>query len=222
MRKILLLLVLSLTVTSLSARQRMKALSPYQYGGRWYISAQVGPQMVPCEHIESFWKKGHGWEMFTPQAGVTLGCHLNDAWDLRFAGNYSFNKSALNPYKSFYSYTYRACSAFVDLGLNYNGLGEEYDRFNFKNYLGLGMAYTHRFSEVDHPFQVVEGPNLVPGFRIGAIMEVDTPGGFGFYADLGIEGFTDWYNGLEPYAFPFDMVFKVSFGLIYHFPLGRN
>ena len=87
--------------------------------------------------------------------------------------------------------------------------------------MGLGAAYTHSFTEVDHPFEVLWPQNLVPGIRFGGIAEWDSPGGFGWFIDLGAEGFYDWYNGQEPDGFPLDLEFKLSLGIIYHFPLAR-
>ena len=83
------------------------------------------------------------------------------------------------------------------------------------------MAYTFGYSEVDHPYQVVEGPNLLPGLRFGGIIEFDSPSGFGWYIDGGVECFSDWYNGLEPDRFPIDMILKLSFGIIYHIPSAK-
>lgn len=217
-RKIFLLLIaFLLTVTGLCAKPRPKPMSPYQYGRRWYISAQVGPQFLPAENVASYWSYGHGWKLVSPSAGVALGYNFTDAVDLRVAGNYGFHVSACKPYNGFFPYSFKAASLFTDLSLCYNALGENYLKASFKNYLGLGLAYTYGFTAVDHPYQVVESPNLVPALRFGGIWEFDSPGGFGWFIDLGIEFFGDWYNGQQPVGFPVDANLKLSFGLIYHF-----
>ena len=218
LRKIFLLLaVLSLSIPGSGAKSRTKAMSPYQYGGRWYISAQIGPQFLPAENIGSYWKYGHGWKIFSPFAGAALGYNINDVWDLRLAGNYGYHVGACDPYGDFFPFNFKVASAFVDASVNCNAMGENYARTTIKAYLGLGAGYTFGFSKVDHPYQVVEGPNLVPGARFGGIMEFGSPGGFGWFVDLGMELFTDWYNGLEPVKFPIDVNMKLSFGIVYHF-----
>lgn len=218
LRKILLLLTaILLTVPAFCAKPRTRAVSPYQYGGRWYISAQIGPQFLPAENIDSYWKFGKGWKIFSPFAGMSLGCNINDVWDLRLAGNYGYHVGACNPYGEFFPYNFKVVSAFLDASVNCYAMGENYDPNTFKLYMGLGAGYTFGFSEVDHPYQVVQGPNLVPGFRFGGIWEFDTPGGFGWFIDLGLEFFGDWYNGLEPIKFPIDVNMKLSFGILYHF-----
>ena len=217
-RKIILLLVaFLLAVPGNCAKPRMKAMSPYQYGHRWYISTQIGPQFLPAENVNSYSKNGQVWKLFSPFAGVALGYNINDVWDLRVAGTYGHHVGACAPTNGFYPYSFKVADAFLDATVNGNAMGENYSRGCFKTYMGVGAAYTFGFSKVDHPYQVVEGPNLVPGFRFGIIMEYDSPGGFGWFVDMGLEFFGDWYNGLEPYKIPFDMNMKLSFGLIYHF-----
>ena len=60
------------------------------------------------------------------------------------------------------------------------------------------------------------------------IAEWDFLSGLGIYADLGVEAFDDWYNGIRPtevdhsdrkgYAgFPLDLAAKLQLGVIYHF-----
>lgn len=221
-RKVVLLIVAGLmAVSGMFAKTRPKPIFPYQYGRRWYFAAQAGPMFTASENVVSYFDNGKGWKAFTPQASLALGYNFNDAWDMRLAGNYSLNAGACAPFNGFYPYRFQTASVFADLALNYYALGEYFPRVSPKTYLGIGMAYTFGYSEVDHPYQVVEGPNLLPGLRLGGILEFDSPGGFGWYIDGGIECFSDWYNGLEPDRFPIDMILKLSFGIIYHIPSAK-
>ena len=83
----------------------------------------------------------------------------------------------------------------------------------------VGGAFTHGFTEVEHPLQELSNNNIVPGFRLGAIFEYDYKSGFGWFFDLGAEAFLDRYDGQMPMTFPLDINAKLSLGIIYHFPL---
>jgi hypothetical protein len=105
--------------------------------------------------------------------------------------------------------------------LNYSALAEYNIPFNLKTYAGLGGAFTHRFTEVEHPFQELQAYNIVPGVRLGGIIEIDYKSGFGWFLDLGAEAFLDRYDG-QVAGSPVDFAFKLSFGVIYHLPLIRK
>lgn len=221
-RKILILFAtLLLTAAGASAQSRRAPISPYQYGHRWYFSLQAGPMVSFGENSESFGAAGHGWDVFTAHAALAIGYNFNDAWDMRVSGSYSYNPGACIAYDGHYPFHFHAAHLFADAVLSYNALAELNIPFNPKTYVGLGGAYTFGFTDPEHPFQMPQGPNIVPGFRVGGIAERDYPGGFGWFIDLGAEVFTDWYNGLEPVSFPLDVEIKVSFGIIYHFPLNK-
>lgn len=222
MRKIALVVAaLLLTMVSFAAKPRLKPVSPYQYGQRWYFSVQAGPMVSVGEYSSTFAKNGRPFDILTWHGALSIGYNFNDAWDLRISGSYSYNPGSLNPYGGFFPYHFQAAHLFADAIINTNGLAELNIPFSPKFYLGLGAAYTHSFTETNHPFQTLSPQNFVPGVRLGGIAEWDTPSGFGWFIDLGIEGFWDWYNGQAPEGFILDLEFKLSFGIIYHFPLAK-
>ena len=64
--------------------------------------------------------------------------------------------------------------------------------------------------------------------RAGAIAEFNFKGGFGIFADLCGEAYTDMFNGLRPFefdhtagtgyaGFPFDLRASLSLGVLYRF-----
>lgn len=222
MRKIALVVAaLLLTMVSFAAKPRLKPVSPYQYGQRWYFSVQAGPMVSVGEYSSTFAKNDRPFDILTWHGALSIGYNFNDAWDLRISGSYSYNPGSLNPYGGFFPYHFQAAHLFADAIINTNGLAELNIPFSPKFYLGLGAAYTHSFTETNHPFQTLSPQNFVPGVRLGGIAEWDTPSGFGWFIDLGIEGFWDWYNGQAPEGFILDLEFKLSFGIIYHFPLAK-
>lgn len=220
MRKLLIFLaVLSLTAGACMARSLPDRYSPFQYSHRWYFSFQAGPVLSATEYMDSFAKNGKWFDSISWHGALAFGYNFTDAWDLRISGIYGYNAGALSPYQGFYPYRFHAAQLFADMILNYNALGEYNVPFNFKTYIGLGGAYTFGFTNLLHPYQVLDSPNLVPAARIGAILEYDYKSGFGWFADICAEAHTDWYNGHESEKFPLDMGLKLSFGVIYHFPL---
>lgn len=220
MRKITLVVAaLLLTMITVAASPRLKPYSPYQYGHRWYFSLQAGPMISVGEFSSAFAQNDRPWDIFSWHGALSIGYNFNDAWDLRISGSYSYNPGCLNPYGGFYPYHFQAAHLFADAVINPNGLAELNIPFSPKFYLGLGAAYTHSFTEVDHPFQTLSPQNIVPGVRLGGIAEWDSPSGFGWFIDLGAEAFYDWYNGQAPEGFILDLEFKLSLGIIYHFPL---
>lgn len=221
-RKIALLLAAILLSVTALARPLPDRYSPFQYGHRWYFSFQAGPAYSPAEYQDSYFANGKGFDALSWHGALAFGYNFNDAWDLRISGVYGYNAGALSPYNGFYPHRYHAAELFADVILNYNALAEYNTAFNVKTYAGIGGAYTFGFTEVNHPYQVLDSPNLCPGIRVGGILEYDYKSGFGLFFDLGAEAFTDWYNGHESDGFPVEFVFKLSFGLIYHFPLRNN
>lgn len=201
------------------ARSLPDRYSPFQYSHRWYFSFQAGPVLSATQYMDSFWKNGKGFDALSWSGALAFGYNFTDAWDLRISGVYGYNAGALSPYNGFYPYRFHAAHLFADIILNYNALAEYNVPFNFKTYIGLGAACTFGFSNVMHPYQVLDAPNLTPAVRIGAIFEYDYKSGFGWFADIDLEAYTDWYNGHESDNSPLDMGFKLSLGIIYHFPL---
>ena len=221
-RKIVLLLAaLLLSTTALMARSLPDRYSPYQYSHRWFMSLQAGPALFVAENMNSYSAYGKAFDSISWHAALSFGYNFNDAWALRIAGVYGYNAGALSPREQLYPYRFHAAHVFADMILDYNALAEYNVPFNFKTYAGLGAAYTFGFSKTDHPYIVPDSPNFSPAVRLGAIIEYDYKGGFGWFMDLGAEGYSDWYNGLEPAGFPFEVAFKLSLGIIYHFPLAK-
>lgn len=219
MRKIVALIAALLLTTLAFATKPLPArYSPYQYGHRWYFSLQGGPAMLATEHIDSYSKNGRGWDALSWQGALCFGYYFSDACDLRISGTYGYNADACAPYKDFYPYHFHAAHLFADIMLNLTALAEYNIPFNPKLYLGVGGAYTFGFTEVNHPYEVLYYPNLTPAVRLGSIFEFNSRSGWGWFLDLGAEAFTDWYNGQETEAFPLDIAYKVSLGIVYHFP----
>lgn len=219
-RKIALLSAAMLLATvTFAARPHPDRYSPYQNGYRWYFSFQGGPVVLLADNMETLGENGQGWDILRWHAALSFGYNFTDAWDLRISGSYGYNAGAMLPYGGFYPYHYFAAHLFADMVLNYNALAERNVPFDFKTYAGLGAAFTHGFTQVEHPFQELSPYNLVPGFRIGAILEYDYRSGFGWFVDLGMEAFYDRYDGQIPMGSPLDLMFKLSLGVIYHFPL---
>ena len=218
-RKIALLLAAMLMSVSALARPLPGRYSPYQYGHRWYISFQAGPALSVAEYLETYSENGKGFDALSWHGAFSFGYNFTDAWDLRISADYGYKAGALAPYYSFRPYHFHAAHLFADMVLNYNALADYNTPCNFKTYAGVGAACTFGFTNIVHPFQTLESPNLVPGFRLGAILEYAYKGGFGWFADLGATAFTEWYNGQEPNGFPLDLDFKLTLGIIYHFPL---
>ena len=210
------LALLILGTTGLSARFYT---TPYQFGHRWNIAVQGGPTLFYAENSESYKDNTLGWTIPTWHAAFSIGYNFSNAHELRVSFGYGQNHSALNPYGGFYPFSFRAAHVFADYLLNFNGLGEYDTGFNPRMYAGLGCAYSFGITEVaEHPFQVTHEPNIVPGIRVGTVLEYDFRSGLGLFADFGVSAYTDWYNGLEPISFPLDVEIKLSLGVIYHFP----
>lgn len=210
---------LLLASVAYAARPLPDRYSPYQYGHRWYFSLQGGAAVPSADNLGSYGANNQAWGILSWHGALSFGYNFSDAWEMRISGSYNYNAGALDPYKSFYPYHFHAAHLFVDAVLNYNALAELNIPFNPKTYAGIGAAYTFGFTEVKHPYQVLDSPNITPAVRLGGILEYDTRGGFGIFADLGVEAFTDWYNGHESDKFPLELLFKFSLGIVYHFPL---
>ena len=222
-RKIVLLAAALLTAFAcLAGTPRRSPVSPFQYGQRWYIALQGGVTTLMGENANSYSANGQAWDRAGYLGQLTIGYNLSDGYELRLSGGYSNNAGALIPYAGFYPFRFNAYQVFVDGVVNFHGLAEYNVSFCPKVYVGLGGALTNGFTPVEHPYQYAEEPNLVPGFRFGGIFEFDAPGGFGWFIDAGFEFYTDWFNGLDPADFPFDITPKLSLGIIYHFPGAKH
>lgn len=213
-----LLALLLLGATSLSARYYT---TPYQFQKRWNIAFQGGPMLFYGEYSETFGSNGRGWDNFCLFSGVSIGYNFTNAHEMRVNVNYARPNSAGMPYGGFYPYSFRSIHGFVDYLINFNGLAEEDQAFNPRIYVGLGVAYAWDHSEFTHPFQGLKDYSVSPGVRLGTVMQYDSTKGVGLFLDLGLEGYTDWYNCQEPVAFPLDIQFKVSLGIIIHFPKAK-
>jgi len=191
--------------------------------------------------------EGYGSKLFTYTAALAAGYDFNEIYGLRASVGYGLNRGAANykqSHEEFYPFDFKSISGFADIVLNFNGLNAIDRAFAPKIYAGIGMGHTFGFSkpagygtqrtiawqkdEKFHPWQHVNEKNNAFGFRFGAIAEYNFKGGFGFFADLCGEAYTDMFNGLEPdeqdhtavqgYAgFPFDLRASLSFGVLYRF-----
>lgn len=217
----LLSVALLLGTVSYAARPLPDRYSPFQYGHRWYFSLQAGAAAPTSENLSSYGANGQPLGVLAWHGALSFGYNFTDAWDLRIQGSYNYSAGALAPYQGFYPYHYHAVHLFADAVLNYNALAENNVPFSPKTYVGIGGAYSFGFTDILHPYQVLDYPNLSPAVRLGIILERDSPGGFGWFVDLGAEAFTDWYNGHESDKFPLEILLKLSFGVIYHFPLHK-
>ena len=221
----------------------------YNPSGRWYVSLQGGPMYQSNENTFAYrWEKV-GNKLFTYTAAAAVGYNFNETWGVRGSVSYGLNRSAGNYKQShdmFYPYDFKNISGFADLVLDFNGLNVIERSFAPKLYAGMGLGHTFGFSKPTptpngygepvtvawaqkfHPWQYVKEKNNAFGFRFGAIAEFNFKGGFGIFADLCWEAYTDWFNGLEPdeidhtagkgYAgFPFDLRATCSLGVLYRF-----
>ena len=222
-RKIVLLAAALLTASvCLAGTPRRSPNSPYQYGKRLYIAVQGGPMVSFSDNASSYAANDDFWGRFGLQGQLSIGYNFTDAFDIRLSGSYNRPAGALAPWGGFFPYRFNAYHLFADAIWDFNSMGENYVSFSPKVYVGVGAAYTDGYTddkiEPAHSYQYTEGPNLVPGFRFGSIMEFDGKDGFGWFVDFGFEFFTDWYDGLSPATFPFDVDPKLSLGIIYHIP----
>ena len=172
-------------------------------------------------------------DLFNPQASVALGYDFTKAFGTRVQVGFSKNAAAANSRQSgggFYPYSFKSITAFADFVVNVSALAEFDGPFCLKGYAGLGYGRSFDLTDSHHPWQkqYITDPNNVFGFRLGGICEYNFSNGFGVFADLGGEAFTDKFNGLRPteldhegregYAgFPFDLRATLSLGVVCHF-----
>ena len=208
-------------------------LTPYEYGHRWYFSVQGGSVMFTGDHSGSLYKFGSVHKMFSAGGSAALGYNITDAHEIRFAAVYGRRNDVCEPFTfedpvtgdketTIYTYSFRTAQLFADYVLNFNALAEYNVALTPRAYFGLGAAVTYDFSDPGHPEVWLSDPNLVPGYRMGAILEYDFPSGFGFFGDLGIAFYLDRFNGRQLTGMPVDIDLALQFGMIYHFQLAKN
>jgi hypothetical protein len=208
------------------------AQSPFDYAGRWNFSVQGGLAVTVSDNVFGYTDNGMFKDLLKLQGAAAIGYDFTSAFGVRIAGGYAQHAGSSNILetgsKNVWPFTYQSIFGFADALLHVNGLVENYGPFAPSFYAGLGAAKTYGFTNPNHPFQNPHDPNLVLGFRAGFIAEVDFQSGLGLFCDLGLEAYDDWHNGIRPsnidqsrykgYAgFPFDLVGKLSLGIIYHF-----
>ena len=208
------------------------AQGPFDFSGRWNFSVQGGLGVTLSENAFGYTDTHAAKDLLKLQGSAAIGYDFTGAFGVRLAGGYAGHAGSSNIYETFdkanYPFTYKSIYGFADAVLNLNGVTQFYSPFAPKFYAGLGAARTYGFTDPHHPWQTPHNPNFVLGFRGGFIAEVDFTSGLGLFADLGLEAYGDWHNGIRPdsrdqsykkgYAgFPFDLVGKLSFGVIYHF-----
>ena len=219
----------------------------YNPAGRWYVSVQGGPMYQSNENAFAYRWEGYGSKLLTYTAAAAVGYNFNETWGLRGSVSYGLNRSAGNykeSHEMFYPYDFKSLNGFADIVLDFNGLNAIERSFAPKLYAGVGLGHTFGFSkpadygcqrtiawqaeEKFHPWQHVYEKNNAFGFRFGAIAEFNFKGGFGIFADLCGEAFTDRFNGLDPFerdhtagkgyaGFPFDLRASLSLGVLYRF-----
>ena len=193
--------------------------------GRWYVSLQGGPMYQSSENTFAYRWEGYGSKLLTYTAAVAAGYNFNETWGLRGSVSFGQNRGAGNYKQShnrFYPYDFKNISGFCDLVLDFNGLNAVERGFSPKLYAGIGVAHTFGFTKPK-----AYGVQRF-GFRAGAIAEYNFKGGFGIFADLCGEAYTDMFNGLRPFefdhtagtgyaGFPFDLRASLSLGVLYRF-----
>ena len=198
--------------------------------GRWYVSLQGGPMYQSSENTFAYRWEGYGSKLLTYTAAVAAGYNFNETWGLRGSVSFGQNRGAGNYKQShdrFYPYDFKNISGFCDLVLDFNGLNAVERGFSPKLYAGIGVAHTFGFTKPTTYGVQKEGRAWL-GFRAGAIAEYNFKGGFGIFADLCGEAYTDMFNGLRPFefdhtagtgyaGFPFDLRASLSLGVLYRF-----
>ena len=202
----------------LAGTPRRSPLSPYEYGKRVYIALQGGVMTTFSENVATYAANNQAWGRAALTGQLSIGYHITSAFSMRLSGSFNRPAGALEPYDGFYPYRYNAYHLFADVVWDFNSMAEHFVSFSPKVYVGLGGALTNNFTPVEHSYQTAASPNLVPGFRLGGILEFDGEAGFGWFIDAGFEFMTDWYDGLDPSGFPFDLSPKLSLGIVYHIP----
>ena len=208
------------------------AQGPFDYSGRWNFSVQGGLAVTVSDNVFGYTDNGMFKDLLKLQGQAAIGYDFTGSFGVRLAGGYANHASSSNILqtggKNVWPFTYSSVFVFGDAVMNLNGITGHFSPFAPKFYAGLGGARTFGFTNPHHPFQNPHDPNFVFAFRGGFIAEVNFPAGIGLFADLGLEAYGDWHNGIRPtdfdqsfyrgYAgFPFDLVPKLSLGLIYHF-----
>lgn len=222
--------------------------SPYNPAGRWYVSVQGGPMYQSNENSFSYRYNNYGSKLITYDAAVSVGYNFDEIYGIRASVNYGLNRGACNTVQTsshgFYPYNFKSIGGFVDFTIDINGLNAVDRAFSPKIYGGIGMGHTFGFTkpadygsqrtvawqaeEKFHPWQHVNESNNAFAFRFGLIAEYNFTGGFGLFADLSLEAYTDRFNGLLPYeedhtagtgyaGFPFDLRIPLNLGVLYRF-----
>ena len=209
-----------------------KAKAEKGHSTGFYIALQGGPVLNVYENYFSFSENGQTAKMITPQSAAILGYDFSTAFGVRLQVAYGNDMGACNVKETsaggFYPYGFQHINGFVDAMLDLGGLSGKKKHFHPRFYIGGGLAHTFNFADSGHPWQKVNSPNTVLGFRGGVVTEYRWNSGLGIYADLCGEGYTDSYNGLQPTeadkagkdgypGFPLDLRGILSLGIVYHF-----
>lgn len=212
-------------------KEKEKA-SKRSHAGLLYVALQGGPVFNYYENSFVYSENGQTGKMFTAQGAVSIGLDFSDALGVRLQAAYGNDAGASNTRETsargFYPYNFQHANLFFDAMLNVAGINEKETSFRPKLYLGAGLAYTFGFTDPGHPWQKLTSPNVTFGFRTGLLTEYCWDSGFGIFADICAEAYTDQYNGLQPseadqsmgagYAgFPFDLRGLASLGVVFHF-----
>ena len=229
MRRLLILIVFAVMECSVLSAQPI--LTPYQYRHRLFMSVQGGMSLFVCDYSNVFGNHGHGGDVFAPVGQVSLGYYFTDAHQIRFSVNYAPKKGALPPFEGFFPYSFQGVNFFVDYILSFYPLEEMNIPFNPQFYAGLGGGYSFGFGNQEYylndpenqDLEVVKAglpelypQNLVPGVRVGVILEYDFPSNLGLIFDAGAEFLGDRYNGQDVMDFPLDIQINATFGVVYH------
>lgn len=198
----------------------------------WSVSISGGPMLNVYENAFSYRDNGRTADLFTLQYGLGIGYDVNSSFSVRLNVMAGKDAGACNvkqtSARGFYPYGFRDVSVFADAILDLMGLKESESPFRTKLYAGLGGAHSYDFTDSGHPWQDVNSPNTVFGFRGGVILEYDFCRSFGIFADFRGDAFTDMFNGLMPthtdqtehqgYAgFPLDLRANALLGVTFKF-----
>lgn len=178
--------------------------------------------------------KGDYTKRTTVQGSLTVGYDFGHRLGARLQFGYSLNSSAGNHKETaaagFYPYSFNALTGFADAVLNISGLinEEKQHLFETKIYAGIGAGKSSLGDDryiSKHPWYDLNFDKAAFGFRGGIIEEMYINKNLGAFIDLGLEAFTDGFNGMNPSGkttadddnFPLDLRLIGSLGLTYHF-----
>jgi len=220
------------SIVALLVAVPMFAQGPYDFSGRWFISAQGGAHYNMYENHFAFREHGKASNLITGQGAISVGYDLNKIWGFRLSVGFAKDSGSLNSREKgngLYPYDFKDVNVFADAIVNLFGVADDLSAFAPKLYGGIGYAYSfgYNYTGETHFQQDFLTKASSFAFRLGVIFQYDFTNGIGLFADLGADAYTDNFNCLKPTTsdqagkgysgFPFDMKINASFGVVYHF-----